>query len=304
MRVLAVLATACALFGLVVGLCVDSPARFEPSGLSYNTKTKTLYIVSDTGEFGYIDLGTGLVHTLGNNGLDVESVTYVPSSPDLVYLGVEYPPTIIEWNIQTNQELRRFLLPGMPASSKRGMEALAFVPSDKTKQGGFFWAGTQDNGGIYVFEVPLMSNSTIFEQSATLLAVHDSYYYKDKYYYDLSDLYYSPSTGTVFGAYAAAKGVVEIFIDSRGYPDGGKSYWDLHELDIEGFAIDVGADGNTTTFLASDTNQQMYSGWFDSDGSVRVDCADNSSATPVASHHSLALILLSAFASTAILFAL
>eukprot|EP01136_Pigoraptor_vietnamica_P012360 Opistho-1_new@52210 len=266
---------AATLVAVVAGLCVDSPPRIEPSGLAYHPRLNKLLTVSDTGEFGVTNIEGGFFTTLGNNGLDLESITFVNETSDYIYLGLEYPPTIIEWHVPTNTESRRFRLPGMPATVKNGMEALTFVPFPASVQGGYFWAGSQYDGGIYVYEVPIVT-STVFEDKGRLIAVHDSYYFNDRHYDDLSDLYYSHRTGTVFGVYGAAKGLVEIWIDKNGFPNGGRTYWDLHETDVEGFAVYVDENAVSIPFLASDTNQQIYSGWFDSDGSVRVACPDGS----------------------------
>jgi len=98
---------------------------------------------------------------------DLEAVCQVPGKDGILYVGQEYPPTIIEWNESTGEIIKTIPLDlNLPVNPDPdvAMEGLTFVPVTGAISGGYFWAASQFDGYIYVFDVDLsLPNVTIFD---------------------------------------------------------------------------------------------------------------------------------------------
>ena len=104
-----------------------------------------LLIADDDGRLSRIDAGGGNVATWVIGG-DLEGVTFVDPSSDLVYLGRERPDAVIEFDLATGLATGNTwdLTPWMTGDSNLGLEALTYA-------NGRFYAGHQGEGNVYVF---------------------------------------------------------------------------------------------------------------------------------------------------------
>ncbi|KAJ3024234.1 hypothetical protein HKX48_004507 [Thoreauomyces humboldtii] len=147
------------------------PAKFEPSDLAFDATTQTLFIVSDNGQLGALtdvgaDAGSGApaqVSILGSQ-FDLEGSTLVPSRPGFIYLGNEFPATIVEFNLNLSAVSRSWevqsTLDAQPPSDQfsaknEGMESLVFFPTSSSASGGFFYVGRQADAQVFVFDIDL-----------------------------------------------------------------------------------------------------------------------------------------------------
>ena len=66
---------------------------------------------------------------------DLEALTVADHTSDLIYIGVENPDSILEFDVSTGQVTRTFdLTDWMTGADNRGLEALAFVPDSDTSR--------------------------------------------------------------------------------------------------------------------------------------------------------------------------
>ena len=195
------------------GATIPTPPAFEPSGIAWDDFTGALWLVGDEGQVSRMlrDGTNTSCWTLPGN-LDLESVA-VTGTSSKVYLGVEYPPQIVEYNSSSTATPsatgKSWLLP-FPAgtvSSTSGMEGMTWVPNgyhpySNSSSGGLFFASSQSNGTIYVFDVNLFSGGS----TPTLRGS----FTPNSNQTDISDLYYSIKTRTLFVLYGAANVLREI----------------------------------------------------------------------------------------------
>jgi len=102
---------------------------------------------------------------------DLEALCQVPGRDGLLYVGVEYPPTIIEYEESTGNVLKTIPLDlqlPVNANPDVAMEGLTFVPVPNTISGGWFWAASQFDGYIYVFDVDLSLPNITFTDVFTV----------------------------------------------------------------------------------------------------------------------------------------
>ncbi len=84
-----------------------TPPAFEPSGIVWDDFTGALWLVGDEGQLARMqaDGSATSCWTIGA-GVDLESVTVTGTSLK-VYVGVEYPPEILDYNSSSRQPRRR-----------------------------------------------------------------------------------------------------------------------------------------------------------------------------------------------------
>lgn len=136
------------------------PYQYETSGLTWHDGLQKLFAVSDEGVVSMMNAdGSDLVNW--NVSGDLEALTVADHSSDLIYIGVENPDSILEFDVSTGQVTRTFDLTNwMTGADNRGLEALAFVPDITHPEGGLFYAGLQSDGHIYQFALPIVSTSS------------------------------------------------------------------------------------------------------------------------------------------------
>jgi len=138
------------------------PSGFEPSGAAWHPRLRKLFLVGDDGTLASMDADGGSVRTWSLPG-DLEGVCVADPDSDRIYVAVERPAGIVEFDIAEGRALRRFPLPGLEGGGRKhnkGLEALAFVPDARDAEGGVFWAGIQSDGSVHVLSLPLRSDRT------------------------------------------------------------------------------------------------------------------------------------------------
>jgi hypothetical protein len=190
------------------------PSGFEPSGIVWDDLTGALWVVGGGGHLGrMLEDGTSPTYWTLSSGLDsapdLESVA-VTGTTQKLYLGEEYPPAIVEYNSSSTGAptwANKSWSLGLPATMGSGMEGLTWVPNGYhpyagSSSGGVFFASSQSNGTIYVYDV----NLSISGSTPALLGS----FTPDATQSDISDLYFSKQTRTLFVLYGAANKVIEI----------------------------------------------------------------------------------------------
>lgn len=140
------------------------PARTNPSGALWHPRLERLLIVDDGDA-----TGGGAIYSMKSDGTgverwsvpgDLEGIAYADPESDLVYVGVEEPAAILEFDLRRRKVLREFDLSHWISAGpvNRGLEALAFVPDPKHPEGGRFYAGHQATGRVFLFSLPLRSD--------------------------------------------------------------------------------------------------------------------------------------------------
>ena len=143
--------------GITIG---NLPSGYETSGLTWHDGLQKLFAVSDESIISMMNAdGTELVNwnVLG----DLEALTVADHTSTKIYIGVEHPDSIFEFDVSTGQVTRTFELTNwMTGADSKGLEALAFVPDASHPEGGLFYAGLQEDGRIYQFSLPIATSSS------------------------------------------------------------------------------------------------------------------------------------------------
>jgi hypothetical protein len=201
---------------------------------------------------------------------DLEGICVADPESDLVYLGVEDPDAIMEFNLVTGQVTRTFLLTdAMQGPANQGLEALTFVPDPDCPDGGFFYAGLQFTGEIFVFELPILSSlpSTNVKHVATLTPVAGRS--------DISGLDFDVETRILYALWDGAGCLRAMDTDCALIDE-----WLVPGNDQEGIAIQ-----GCRAFVAEDVGAEVWSYAFfgcegDEDGDGVGDCSDRCPNTP------------------------
>ena len=174
---------------------VDLPIGYETSGLAWHQGLERIFAVSDEGVLSMMNRdGTGLVHW--NLGGDFEAVTVADHESNFIYIGVENPDSVIEFDVSSGQITRTFSLTNwMTGPSNLGLEALTFVPDATHPEGGRFYAGLQSTGEVFRFDLSIKSSPTVasvtFIDTLTIEGNHT----------DIADLSYDPSSDRILAVY-------------------------------------------------------------------------------------------------------
>ena len=137
------------------------PLSYETSGLAWHDGLQKLFAVSDDSIVSMMNAdGTGRVNLGGYIG-DLEALTVADHISSKIYIGVEHPDSIVEFDVNTGQVTRTFELTSwMTGANAKGLSALAFVPDATHPEGGIFYAGLQETGRIYQFSLPIATSSS------------------------------------------------------------------------------------------------------------------------------------------------
>lgn len=221
----------------------DLDNGYEASGIDWHERLNMLFLVSDGGIVSTMNKdGTGLVNW--SVAGDLEAITIADPQSDFVYVGVENPDGIIEFNISTGQITRQFdLTPWLQGAANQGLEALTFVPDEKNTEGGLFYAGHQGEGAIYVFQLPIRSSSgasvVTFIESIIPVAGRT----------DISDMDFDMGRNEIDVIYDTDNKLVSIQTDGTLIKE-----WDLPHDDQEGFA----RDSSCNIYIAQDTGKKVW----------------------------------------------
>lgn len=171
------------------------PDSHETSGIAWHAGLQKFFLVSDAGVVTSMTAkGTKLTHWAIS--ADLEAVTITHPNSSFIYLGIEDPDSIWEFNITTGLVTRIFNLTSwMTSPANSGLEALTFVPDPADPEGGLFYAGLQEDARIFVFRLPIQSSSTSTAVTwvRTIPPVNGVA--------NISDLTYVPSQDAIYAIY-------------------------------------------------------------------------------------------------------
>lgn len=137
------------------------PAAFQASAVTWHPRVGRLFAVGDEGTIATLEANGTLVESSAIGG-DLEALALANPDSEFVYVGVEHPDSILEWNVVTRQVTRTFLLtPWMTSlNENQGLEGLTFLPDASDVEGGTFLAGLQADGKLYRFRLPIATSAT------------------------------------------------------------------------------------------------------------------------------------------------
>ena len=208
------------------------PANFEPSGAVWHPLRKKLIAVDDSGRVAEIDPAGGVTMTWDVGG-DLEGITLVDPGTGLVYLAVENPDGVLEFDLDagalTGQQWD--LTPWLQGPNNAGLEALTYGE-------GHFYAGLQTNGNIFVFNL-LPGGAVQYLETIAPVAGRG----------DISGLHFDACTSTLFAIHDSHDVIVEMS------PSGALlREYNLAGNNQEGIALIGGTPAMLTTiFIAEDS---------------------------------------------------
>jgi hypothetical protein len=123
------------------------PAGFESSGAVWHVRLERLFVVDDGGTLACMDAQGGALQAWSLAGRDLEAVCVADPGTDFVYLGVEHPDSIVEFDLSTGLVTREF--------------DLTFARDPTHAEGGLFYAGFQADGRVYEFELSIASSAVL-----------------------------------------------------------------------------------------------------------------------------------------------
>ncbi|UCE60084.1 MAG: hypothetical protein JSU63_21900, partial [Phycisphaerales bacterium] len=159
-------------------------------------------------------------------GGDLEGVCVADVSSDFIYVAVEQPDSILEFNLSTGEVTRTFDLSNvLQGPSNAGLEALTFVPVADHPEGGLFYAGLQCDGKIYVFELPIVTSATdtsvVHVNTITPVAGRT----------DMSGLHYNTGNGVLYAIFDSSNRLVALDVAGTCLAE-----WDIPGNQQEGLA--------------------------------------------------------------------
>lgn len=215
------------------------PPGYEPSGAAWHLRLNRLLLVDDEGNLSSLDADGGSLQTWFIGG-DLEAVCVADPDTPFVYIGLEHPDSVLEFDLDSGAVTRQFLLDGtLTGPVNLGLEALTFARNPAHPEGGIFYAGLQDDGRVYVFELSVASSATL--TTATLLATLAP----APLYNDISGLDWVAATDTLYAVYDSHNEVIAF--DRAGVVS---RSWVLPGHDQEGIAI-----RGCRLFVAQDTGE-------------------------------------------------
>jgi len=229
-----------ATFPSATNIAGNLPLAYEPSGITWNPLSENLFLVSDEGIITQMSPDGSNVTNWSLSG-DYEGITIADPTSNFVYVGVEKPDAILEFNIATGQITRSFDLTAWMTSSddNLGLEALTFVPDATHNEGGLFYAGLQETGEVFVFELPIQSSST--DQTVTHVLTFTPVSGRNQ----ISDLFYNPNDNKLYALFHST--MTELGTDGTFIAD-----WSVPGTRQEGLAMD---DQTCRVFVAQDSGE-------------------------------------------------
>ncbi len=120
----------------------------EPSGLVYHPGRETIFVVSDEGDIGEIDLDGNIIRQARVAEADFEGIIHNPAT-GFLYIAVERSDIILEVDPENFTILREFDIDReyegktVLVRNKEGLEAIVFVPDSGHPEGGTFFLTNQ-----------------------------------------------------------------------------------------------------------------------------------------------------------------
>ena len=151
-------------------------AGYEPSGLVWHPRLEYAFMVGDDGDVTQIDYDGTIINSWFPGG-DLEGITIADKESNYIYLGVEQPDAIREFDLSTGTLTGKTwqLTDWMTGPDNSGLEGLTFVPNghhpySPSSSGGLFYAGLQADGKIYVFDVDLSGSDVNHIDTITVVS--------------------------------------------------------------------------------------------------------------------------------------
>ncbi|MFA5872207.1 MAG: SdiA-regulated domain-containing protein [Parcubacteria group bacterium] len=166
----------------------------DASGIIWHEERQSLFLVRNSGALVEINSSGAELHSWPVAG-DLEGITLAENKRYL-YLGIENPDSIVEFDLQTESLTGKSwdLTTWMTGPDNSGLEGLAY-------RSGYFYAGLQANGKIYVFNVNLNVNGDVdYIETITPNAS----------YADISGIDYNSDTGITYAIFDTANALVEL----------------------------------------------------------------------------------------------
>jgi len=225
---------------------------FEVSGLVWHEGLQKLIAVDDGGYVASMDRDGSHVSYWYVGG-DLEAVTLADQSSAFVYLGIENPDGIKEFNLSTGTLTGRQwdLTPWMTGADNSGLEGLTFIPDGEhpygaTTSGGVFYASLQATGQLFVFDVNRSVNGSVTHVTTLSAPAGRT---------DASDLAYLSQTQTVYLIHDGYD-VMEEFDPQRNVSE---AEYTLPVFDQEGLTfIPDCASETATIYLGDDGGPRIY----------------------------------------------
>ncbi|MHB8895681.1 MAG: SdiA-regulated domain-containing protein, partial [Candidatus Geothermincolia bacterium] len=226
------------------------PLDYEPSGLDWSPALNSLFLVSDSGRLTQLDTDGNIASDWAIGG-DLEGVALAEGRDSFVYLGIEHPDSIEEFNLSTGALTGHSwsLTTWMTGADNSGLEALAFVPNgyhpyDSSASGGLFYAGLQADGKIYVFNVDLSVSGSV-SHVATLTPKPGIT--------DISGLHFCTETNVLYAVYDGSNLMVEMQSDGTVVHE-----YSLPGNDQEGVTVIPSSDGDGQAYVAEDVGPELW----------------------------------------------
>jgi len=223
--------------GINIGTQLDR--GYEPSGVVWHNRLQSLFLVWDNGYVTQTDINGNILHRSVRIGGDIEGITVANDQSNFIYLLVEYPQKIVEFDISTwTLTGKQWLLEGMQGNSASGAEALTYN-TDKE----LFYVGSQFDGNIYVYDIDLNISQVVSPSHSITTAIAN----------DIAGLHYSADTKRTYAVFDSANKIQEY--DNN---DTLVIQYDLPGRDQEGVTLLPGCPNNTTTLvIAEDSGAVM-----------------------------------------------
>jgi hypothetical protein len=167
----------------------------DASGAVWHETRQSLFVVQNTGTLRELDDSGNLKHSWAVAG-DLEGITLAENDRYL-YIGIENPDSIVEFDLQTGTLTGKSwdLTTWMTGPDNSGLEGLSY-------RDGYFYAGLQADGKIYVFDVNLNTSGDVsFVRTITPNASYTS---------DISGLEYNLNTGINYVIYDSYDALIEL----------------------------------------------------------------------------------------------
>jgi uncharacterized protein YjiK len=225
--------------------------KSEPSGIVWDQNAKRLWVVGDEGKIYLLERNGSKVGEWSESG-DLEAVT-VTGTASKIYVGVESPPQIQEYTLDKGKLTagHQWTL-DVPVAGADGMEGLTWVPNGEhpygTKaSGGVFFASSQKDGHIYIYDVDLTKSG-----AGTRLGDFSP----TKAENDISDLYFSATSHLLYVLYDGANKLLTVDPTTTSFTV--KNTYDLPSGtdSQEGVTLDC-SGSQKHLYLADDTNKHV-----------------------------------------------
>lgn len=243
-------------------LPIELPADAEPSGATIGPHN-SLIVPSDGGTLLFIDLGTHKVRedTSFNDKykdaygwFDLEGIAMTNPESTFIYVGMENKAAVLEYEWHSSHKIfRRFMLPDFNNKENRGMESLTWVPTAASHHQGYFYVGSQMDGSVYIYELPLLEQ-TGPEAMAKLINVWQPLPGNK----DISGL--SFSDGYIFTNFddGVSNHVLIFPVLANGLPGKLKEQYQVDVTDAEGMAMRKIDSDTWEVFFTSDSQRSIF----------------------------------------------